>query len=117
MQENGQLDVKIDVIPNELAKKKKHGYLYEGVYLYKYMNSFKRFFDDKLPDWCKFSSSLKGKCVSDNGYLHAANLWNMLEMKTMGAYDKNRCFIVTWYLWKVYNCVHGILWARSLSLF
>ena len=50
MQENGQLDVKIDVIPNELAKKKKHGYLYEDVYLYKYMNSFKRFFDDKLPD-------------------------------------------------------------------
>ena len=50
MQENGQLDVKIDVIPNELAKKNKHGYLYEGVYLYKYMNSFKRFFDDKLPD-------------------------------------------------------------------
>ena len=49
MQENGQFDVKIDVIPNELAKKE-HGYLYEGVYLYKYMNSFKRFFDDKLPD-------------------------------------------------------------------
>ena len=29
----------------------------EGVYPYEYMDSFKKFFEDKLPDRCKFFSS------------------------------------------------------------
>ena len=36
----------------ELVKEK-------GVYPYEYMNSFKRFNEDKLPDKCEFLSSLK----------------------------------------------------------
>ena len=35
------------------------------VYPYEYMDSFKRFFDEKLPDRCKFFSSLKDRCISE----------------------------------------------------
>ena len=59
----------------ELVKKK-------GVYPYKYMNSFKRFFYDRV----KFYSSLKKKCVSDKDHLDAANVCNIFEMETMGDY-------------------------------
>ena len=34
----------------------------------------------------KFHFSLKDEYVSDNGYLRAVTLWNMVEMKTMGDY-------------------------------
>ena len=50
------------------------------------MNSFKYFFDDKLPDRCKFHSSLKDKCISDKNYLYAGNVWDMSEIKTMSDY-------------------------------
>ena len=59
----------------ELVKQK-------GVYSHKYMNSFKIFFYDRL----KFYSSLKKKCVSDKDHLHAANVCNIFEIKTMGDY-------------------------------
>ena len=42
----------------ELVKQK-------AVYPYEYMDSFKRFFDEKLPDRCKFFSSLKDRCISE----------------------------------------------------
>ena len=29
------------------------------------MNSFKKFFDEKLPDSCEFYSSLKDECISE----------------------------------------------------
>ena len=55
----------------ELVKQK-------GVYSYEHMNSLKRFFE--------IYSSLRGECVSDKDYLHAVNVWIMLEIKTMGDY-------------------------------
>ena len=36
----------------------------QGVYRYEYMNSFKKFSEDKLPDRCKFFSPLKDVCIS-----------------------------------------------------
>ena len=39
------------------------------VYSYEYMDSLKRFFEDKLPDRCKFYSFLKDGCISDKKYL------------------------------------------------
>ena len=42
----------------ELVKQK-------AVYPYEYMGSFKKFFDEKLPDRCKFFSSLKDRCISE----------------------------------------------------
>ena len=32
----------------------------KGIYLYEYINRFKKFSEDKLPDKIKFFSSLKG---------------------------------------------------------
>ena len=62
----------------ELVKQK-------GVYPFELMNSFKGFFDDKLPH-CVIYSSLKDKCVSEKNYLHAVNVWNAFKIKTMGDY-------------------------------
>ena len=42
----------------ELVKQK-------GVYPYEYMNSFKKFPEDKLPDRSKFFSSLKDECITE----------------------------------------------------
>ena len=58
----------------------------KGVYPYEYMNSFKKFSENKLPDKCKFISSLKDKCISEKNYLKANNIWNVFKMKTMGDY-------------------------------
>ena len=55
-------------------------------YPYEYMNCFKRFFDDKLPDRRKFFSSLKDKCIREADYLHAVDVWDAFEMRTTGDY-------------------------------
>ena len=41
------------------------------------MDSFKKFFDDKLPDRCKFFSSLKNKCISEKDYLTSVGMFGM----------------------------------------
>ena len=56
------------------------------VYPYEYMDSFKKFSENKLPERCKFFSSLKDKCVSENVYLKANNIWNFFKMNTMDDY-------------------------------
>ena len=50
------------------------------------MNSFKVFFDDKLPGRHEFYSSLKDKCISEKDYLYAVNVWNTFKIKTMDDY-------------------------------
>ena len=55
-----------------------------GVYPYEYMDSFKKFFNDKLPDRCEYFSSLKDDCFSKKDYLHAIDVWIMFKMNTMG---------------------------------
>ena len=67
---------------NELLKLVKE----KGVYPYKYMNSFKKFSEDKLPDKCEFFNSLKDKCISEKDYQRPNNVWNAFKMKTMGDY-------------------------------
>ena len=56
------------------------------VYPYEYMSSFKTFSEDKLPDRCKFFSSLKDKRISEKDYLKANNMWNVFKINTMGDY-------------------------------
>ena len=58
----------------------------KGVYLYDYMDSFKKFSEDKLPDRCEFFSFLKDQSISEKGYLHAVNIRNKFKMNTMGNY-------------------------------
>ena len=56
------------------------------MYPYEYMDSFKKFFDDKLPYRCEFFNSLKDECISEKNYLHAIDVWIKFRMKTMGDY-------------------------------
>ena len=64
---------------SELVKEK-------GMYPYEYMDSFKKFFEDKLPDKSKFFSSLKDECISEKDYQRANNVWNAFKMRTTGDY-------------------------------
>ena len=50
------------------------------------MGSFKKFSEDKLPDRSKFYNSLKDKCISENEYLHANNVWTLFKVNAMGDY-------------------------------
>ena len=56
------------------------------VYPYEYMDSLKKFSEDKLPDRCKFFSSLKDVCISKKDCLKANNIWNVFKMNTIGDY-------------------------------
>ena len=46
----------------------------KGVYPFEYMDSFKKFSEKKLPDRCKFFSSLKDECTSEKDYQRANNI-------------------------------------------
>ena len=50
------------------------------------MDSFKKFSEDKLPDRCKFFSSLKDRCISRKDYLKGNNIWIVFKMNTVGDY-------------------------------
>ena len=50
------------------------------------MDSFEKFLGDKLPDKCKFFSSLRNKCISEKDYLKAINVWNVFKMNIMTDY-------------------------------
>ena len=68
----------------------------KGVYPYEYMDSFKKFSENKLPNRCTFFSFLKDKCISEKDYLKADNIWNVFKMNTMGDYHDlylKTCFI------------------------
>ena len=69
----------------------------KGAYPYEYMNSFKRFDEEKLPARkCFFSSTKKGKInedgkisnghISTEDYLTCEKIWNKFKMKNMGDY-------------------------------
>ena len=46
----------------------------------------KGFSENKLPDKCKFFSSLKDECISEKDYLKANNIWNVFKMNTIDDY-------------------------------
>ena len=69
----------------------------KGAYPYEYMDSFKRFNEEKLPDKKCFYSSVKDGTTGDNGkkldghisdedYLTCKKIWNEFNMKNMGDY-------------------------------
>ena len=82
----------------------------KGDYPYKYMNSFGRFDEEKLPARkCFFSSIKKGKTgidgkissghISVKDYLTCERIWDKFEMKNMGDYHdhhvKKRCIVIS----------------------
>ena len=69
----------------------------KGAYLYEYMNSFKRFNEDKLCARKYFYSSTKDKKISEHGkisdghvsiedYMVCEKIWDKFKMKNMGDY-------------------------------
>ena len=69
----------------------------KGDYPYKYMNSFERFNEEKLPARKYFYSSIKDGKIGDDGkisdghisvkdYLTCEKIWDKFEMKNMGDY-------------------------------
>ena len=58
----------------------------KGVYPYEYMDSFKKFSENKLPDRSKFFSSLKDKCISEKDCFKAVDVWNVFKINKMGDY-------------------------------
>ena len=63
----------------ELVKKK-------GIYPYEYMNSFKIFKEDKLPDKDCFFNSLKDCGITDEEYSRAIDVWKVFNIKNLGKY-------------------------------
>ena len=58
----------------------------KGVYRYEYMDSSKKFSEDKLTGRCECYNSFKNECISEKDYLHTIDVWNMFKMNTMDDY-------------------------------
>ena len=56
------------------------------VYPYEYMDSFRRFDENKLPDKCNFFSFLKDTGISEEEYQKVNSVWNAFKMNTLGNY-------------------------------
>ena len=82
----------------------------KGTYPYEYMDSFKRFGQEKLPDRECFYNSVKDRTTGDNGqkldshisdedYLTCNKILNEFNTKNMGDYHdpylKKRCFAIS----------------------
>ena len=56
----------------------------EEVCPFEYMNSFKRFSEDELPDKTKFFSSLKDSGIYEREYEKAVTVWKVFKIKNLG---------------------------------
>ena len=82
-------------LPEEFDSKNLELLKQKGAYPYEYMNSFKRFDEEKLPDKKCFYRSLKNGTMGGNGkkldghisnedYLTCKKIWDVFGMKNMG---------------------------------
>ena len=60
--------------------------LRKGVYPYEYMDSWKRFKEESLPDKESFYSELNKEHITDEDYAHAQKVWNTFKIKNLGEY-------------------------------
>ena len=58
----------------------------KGVYPYDYMDSFKRFSENKLPNKDDFYSILSDEHIFDTQYVHAIKVWKTFKLKNIGEY-------------------------------
>ena len=58
----------------------------KGVYPYRYMNSFDRFHESSLPSKNSFYNDLEEAHISEEDYLHAETVWNVLKIQNLGEY-------------------------------
>ena len=52
------------------------------IYPYEYMDSWKRFKEESLPDKEPFYSELNKEHITDEDYAHAQKVWDMFKIKT-----------------------------------
>ena len=60
--------------------------LRKGIYPYEYMDSWKRFKEESLPDKESFYSELNNEHITDEDYAHAQKVWDTLRIKNLGEY-------------------------------
>ena len=60
--------------------------LRKGVYPYEYMDSWKRFKEESLPDKESFYSELNNEHITDEDYAHAQKVWDTFNIKNLGEY-------------------------------
>ena len=60
--------------------------LRKGVYLYEYMDRWKRFKEESLPDKEYFYSELNKEHITDEDYAHAQIVWDTFNIKNLGEY-------------------------------
>ena len=60
--------------------------LRKGVYPYEYMDSWKRFKEESLPDKESFYSELNKEGITDENYALAQKVWDALNIKNLGEY-------------------------------
>ena len=60
--------------------------LRKGVYPYEYMDSWKRFKEESLPDKESFYSELNNEHTTDEDYAHAQKVWDTIKIKYLGEY-------------------------------
>ena len=58
----------------------------KGVYPYDYMDSFKKFEDNRLPKKEDFFSLMNDEHITDEEYQNAQNVWNKFGLSSMGEY-------------------------------
>ena len=60
--------------------------LRKGVYPYEYMDSWKKFKEESLPDKESFYDELNKEGITDEDYAHAQKVWDTLNIKNFGEY-------------------------------
>ena len=60
--------------------------LRKGVYPYEYMDKWKRFKEDKLPDKESFYSELNKKHITESDYEHSQKVYDTFNFKNLGEY-------------------------------
>ena len=60
--------------------------LRKGVYPYEYMDSWKRFKEESLPDKESFYSELNNEHITDEDYAHAQKVRDTFKIKNLGEY-------------------------------
>ena len=103
-------------LTEEFGSKNLELFKQKDAYTHEYMDSFKRFGEEKLPDKKCFQSSVKDGTADDNGtkidghisdedYLTCKKNWNEFNMKNMGDYHHH-------YLKKMF--CYQIMFSKSL---
>ena len=91
------LDNDFKYLTQEFGSKNLNLLKQKDTYCYEYIDCFKRFSEEQLPDKECFYSSAKDKTTGDNGkkldvhisdedYLTCNKIWNKFNMKTIGDY-------------------------------